>query len=370
VEVNLSDASHHLTDYELNQFADGGTQGLEGHAAHVRACQVCRERIDAIAAQQRRLDSLRFADSPAPGPGCPDPIIWWRIARGTADTAEANVLLAHAARCGNCGPRLRNTIEDLSAEVDPNDPKIASLPSSTPAGMREQANRLSRAARSRVPRPILRQPTVWLAAAALIILGIAVPVFFGGSRPRQSNLLLAHAYESRRTLEFRFPAAAYSPLRQDKGASSVTSNSFLEASAIISRELARRPGDARWIQSDARAKLIEWRYDDAIAELTRLQSILPGDASVLADLATAYFERAQAADDPADYRISLDLLTKAISLTPANAELHFNRAIVLRHLSMPVEAVREWEAFLGMEGSGGWAKEARSRLAELQQRLP
>jgi len=73
---------------------------------HVAACQECREKV------QQYL----FLVSPQPtevrpaaarGPDCPEDIDWYDVVLGLWPEFKATQLLAHAAVCDHCGPRLR-----------------------------------------------------------------------------------------------------------------------------------------------------------------------------------------------------------------------------------------------------------------------
>lgn len=61
-----------------------------------------------------------------------------------------------------------------------------------------------------------------------------------------------------------------------------------------------------------------------------------------------------------DYESALRYLNSAIERDSKNAALHFNRAIVFGYLGRYREANNEWNVFLSLEPTGGWAEEARS----------
>jgi tetratricopeptide (TPR) repeat protein len=206
----------------------------------------------------------------------------------------------------------------------------------------------------------------WLAIAAILVATVAGALLLLRPNEGRAARLLAEASEQQRTSELRFPDAAYAPIRLERGAASSRPAALLEAQDIIESASARSPEDAHWLQLKGRLACLQRKYDDAIAALTSARRLRPQDPSVAADLAAAHFERAQARDDAGDYSRSLDTLTEAIALDARSPLLRFNRAIVYEHLKKPAEAMAEWNEFLRLEPSGGWAGEARSRLAELQ----
>ena len=359
----------HLSDDELNLLIDAGVPPAAGEA-HLKGCENCRGRMDALSTQQRRLDALRSSASGTRGAGCPDPLTWWKVASRTIPDSEAEALTAHAARCGFCSRRWSETLQDMEAELDLEDPEMGALPSSGAAGMAQQTQRLLGASKRGRRDWRSRHSIIWVVAASIAAVGVAAAWLLMGPTPDSANRLLARAYEMQRTLDLRFPGAAYSPVRLERGGLSARSEPLLEASAMVIRALHRHPADAGWLQARGRLELLEWRYNEAMADLSQAAAIRPNDPTAMADLAGAYFERGQARDDAADYQKALDLLSQAISRDKERPEFHFNRAVTLGSLSRTTEGIREWEEYLRLEPAGGWADEARMRMNELRRRLP
>jgi tetratricopeptide (TPR) repeat protein len=261
-------------------------------------------------------------------------------------------------------------LDDLREESVPEDISLEDLPSSTPDGMREQARRLAEAARTPGPPSRRRLPRLWLVAAAAVVVVVSGTMLLMRPAADQVSGLLARDYGEHRTSELRFPGAPYGPIRQERGGNAGRSQSLLEAEVEISQELSRHPADSRWLQLSGRVKLLGWRYDEAIANLSQAKTLAPEDPSIWADLAAAYFERAQVRDDQGDYHRALDLLSGAIERNPSASELRFNRAIILTHLNLMSRAIEEWNEFLRLDPTGAWADEARVRLAEVKNKAP
>jgi tetratricopeptide (TPR) repeat protein len=265
---------------------------------------------------------------------------------------------------------LRQTLEDLGAEVATDDPFIQNLPSSRPDAMRQEARRLLQMAQARPGRSRLPLPRWWPIAAAFAFVAVTGAIFLFRPAADHVDALLAQAYTEARPSELRFPGARFGPVRHERGEAPARSASMMEAEVAISKALSRHPTDARWLQLRGRAALLDWRYDEAIDSLNQVRTLAPDSLAVLADLAAAYFERAQGHDDSADYRVALDLLSTAIERDPKASELRFNRAVVLGSLSLNARAVEEWTTFLQLEPNGAWAVEARMRLASIRVRMP
>jgi CHAT domain-containing protein len=91
----------------------------------------------------------------------------------------------------------------------------------------------------------------------------------------------------------------------------------------------------------------------------------------LEDLALGYFERAERAPNgrTADYAVAVQTLSSILQTHPDDRVALFNRAIALERLLHLREAIADWERFLKLEPSGGWADEARERLSTARNRL-
>src|SRR5262249_9016494 len=142
--------------------------------------------------------------------------------------------------------------------------------------------------------------------------------------------LLAAAYTEQRTFELRIPRAAYAPVRLTRGNGSQFDfpPALLEGEVRIARELPKDPGNVALLQAKARADLLKWSYDGAIAALERARKIQPASPSLLTDLASAYFERAEAEHRGGQYAAALALLDKALDAQPNDPVTLFNRAIL------------------------------------------
>jgi tetratricopeptide (TPR) repeat protein len=249
--------------------------------------------------------------------------------------------------------------------LDLNDPMIQNLPSTTIEGL----DGLTVKPRDGT-HPIVRKPPLlgrriqWAAAVALVVIAVGIAVL-NFDKTARANTLLAQAYTDGRSLELRIPLAAHGPIRQTRGSIAADSLALREAEAIISKALRDNPSNLAWLEAEARARLLQWRFDDALEILGMPQASVGTNSSILADLAIAHFERGQVKDDLDEYRIALNFLTQAIASTQDRADLRFNRAILYEHLGLRPQAISEWNVFLGLEPTGGWAEEARGRLNQL-----
>lgn len=307
------------------------------------------------------LSRLRASGSAAPGPDCPPDSELLEIASGMTRGAEADALLSHSASCDHCGQLLREALEDFSNEVsDEEEAVLASLKPSSIPGIRERM-------RDRV-RAMPRIP-VWAYAACAAAIG-AVGVFMHSQQP-SIDTLLASAYTDQRTLELRIPGAAYAPVRMVRGSSDRSRldrpSELLDGEARIARELAKNPDSPRWLEARGRAELLERDYESAVASFQKALALQPASDALTADLASAYFERAEANNSQADYTLALNSLTRVLNAKPDDAVALFNRALVNERLYLYDRAIEDWQHYLRVERSSDWIPEAKKHLADVGQ---
>src|SRR5580698_8025028 len=92
--------------------------------------------------------------------------------------------------------------------------------------------------------------------------------------------------------------------------------SLLDAKALVSRELRIHPTDSGWLHVSARIDLLEWDFKDAIDILRRIQRDSSDPSAVQRDLASAYFERAEATSRAADYGMAAEILGEILKQNP------------------------------------------------------
>jgi tetratricopeptide (TPR) repeat protein len=91
--------------------------------------------------------------------------------------------------------------------------------------------------------------------------------------------------------------------------------------------------------------------------------------TILTDLATAYFQRAETEYHPTDYGTAAELLSAVLQRNPDDEIALFNRAIVYERLLLYEKAINDWERYLHVSRDEGWDGEAQEYLARLKQRL-
>jgi tetratricopeptide (TPR) repeat protein len=294
-----------------------------------------------------------------------------------AQGSEAEVLARHAAACDYCGTLLREALADFSEDVTAEEEiTLEALESSHHEWQEQMAVRLSNS--GPWPRvlgwfrrhlfPNHRVP-VWVYAAAVAVLG-APGVLIYLHQPSVETLLAA-AYTDQRTLELRIPEASYGPLRLVRGSRDRSRLNrpltLLEGEARIASQLAKSPDSPRWLQARGRAELLDREVDSAIGDLRRCLSLQPASPLLMTDLASAYFERAEANGSEMDYDVTIDLLNHVLKIRPDDPIALFNRAIVYERLQLYDQAVEDWRHYLRVDNNSTWNSEARQRLAHVEQ---
>ncbi len=356
---------------------------------HFAGCSTCREQFEELASLDRQLMSVRPVESAPRQGNCPNESVWNEIAGGLIPADETLSLVEHASGCDHCGPRLHATMTEfagLSGELSEEERRsIAGLDSSNVAWQQLLAQNIIA---MRQPRLVTNRESTawyqkwqgWLTVPRLAIAGVAVLALVGvGSwvviqqyQPAAANRLLARAYTEKRTLELRIAGADYAPLRVSRGSSaSFTSNppALLKAEALIAGQLQSHPSDPAWLQAQARADVLEGKYDPAVESLRRALELEPHSSALLIDLATAYFQRAQQEDKKDDLGAAYEYLSQALRLHPDDPVALFNRALVAERQFLYQQALDDWDHYLRVDPGSEWADEARTRANALREKL-
>ena len=304
---------------------------------------------------------------------CPEPGDWLRLADGETSATESEALLSHAARCAECVVRMRQGYRVLSRDASPEESaELDQFASSSPRWRHrlgvELANTPHLAARKSAPR-LLLWASAGLATAFALVVGFVVWERFENDPAK----LLAEAYTRSRTFDLRIPGAGFAPLTQEThlrgGATDHEPSQLLTARAEIERKLEGTPAAPHWLQLEARADLLEEKYDPAIDILDRLLAAGPVTPELLTDDASAYFQRGTAAGSENDRATALDELRRADELAPGDPVVLFNEAVVMEDRGQVMNAVETWNRFLRFEHDPRWQQEGNQRLKALEEKL-
>ena len=379
----------HLDSDELNGLAssyapsvtDSGRlseQALGEAQRHVESCQDCSRKVQLHKSVQREISRMSMPSDLRPGPGCVEETEWLNVAAGLLTEAKTRELMKHAAQCGHCGPLLKNAAETLSDEVTPSEETLlASLSSARPEWRHNMATTLRGDLRKQQQKPLWWRAMFAWPSPAYALAGIATVAFVAWVGVRtfhqpSAEQLLAQAYSEHRTLEVRIPGAKYAPLQAQRGTQGSDFDkpqSLLKAEVLIGENLSKNPNNPVWLQARARADLLDGNYDSAIKSLQRALETQPNSASLLTDLGSAYFVRADSADRPIDYGNAIESLGKALAKSPDDPVALFNRALASDRMFLYTQEVDDWEHYLRVDLQGEWSDEARRRLTALKEKL-
>ena len=386
-----SDSNRHIGSEELpgllEEFRRLGNPSLdlgEIHR-HLTICSTCREQFEELAALDRQLLERPLMtmqpNESAPRSGdCPDATIWRDIAGGLTPPDQTLPLVEHASSCDLCGPLLRGAIAEFTAlgsELSEAEYKqISELESARAPWQQKLAQRITSTPQPNPDRPTgswwekfrkgMSVPRLALAGsmAAVIAAGSLVVLYTNDYRnqPAEASRLLASAYTEKRTLELRIAGAAYAPLRVTRGPEASFTNrpaALLKAEALIAVQIASHPGDPAWLQAQAQADVLEGKYDAAVESLRRALELEPNSPAYRIDLATAYFQRAQASNRKEDLGAAYEHLSKALEMHPDDPVALFNRALVAEHQFLYHQALDDWNRYLQIDPHSAWSIEAR-----------
>jgi CHAT domain-containing protein/tetratricopeptide (TPR) repeat protein len=382
----------HLTPDELaalapessNWHGSSSPSVLEEASAHLEACQHCRTLLERYVSAATALSSVGQSQTELRKPACPPEEIWYSVVTRLLPAERSESFVTHAADCDYCGPRLRDATTDLESELTPEEGTIVSQLESNQKHWKDRlADRLASTSSSSVetkrspaelrsPKLNWLWPRLALSLVALFLLVLVVRFAWKVNSHPEVEGMLAKAYTQNRTLELRIPGASYAQLQESRGAEKShvgLSPELLEAESIIARALVKSPNDPRWLAARGRAELLEGNFDAAINSLQRAREGQPESAPLLTDLASAYFQRADATQHSIDYSTSIQLLSHALSLEPDAAIPLFNRAIALERMTDYIGASQDWEHFLRVNHDTGWQGEAERHLSDVRQKL-
>jgi CHAT domain-containing protein len=105
--------------------------------------------------------------------------------------------------------------------------------------------------------------------------------------------------------------------------------------------------------------------DRAISTLRRAAELTDRSAPVLADLAAALVIRAERTQAPRDLLEAYETAEQAVDHEPRNPAALYNRALALDRFGLVDEVARDWQAYLAVDSTSGWADEARRRRRDL-----
>ncbi|HEX6536626.1 MAG TPA: CHAT domain-containing protein [Gemmatimonadaceae bacterium] len=105
--------------------------------------------------------------------------------------------------------------------------------------------------------------------------------------------------------------------------------------------------------------------DRSISYLQSAARVAEHPAPALVDLAAAHLARASSTGNPRDLLEALDAGERAVELDPASAPARFDVALALDWLTLDAQAARAWRAYLAVDPTSGWAREAERRLVAL-----
>jgi tetratricopeptide (TPR) repeat protein len=214
---------------------------------------------------------------------------------------------------------------------------------------------------------------LWAGVGLAASLIVAVALIGWQRMANTPERLLAEAYSHSRIFELRMPGADFagvSPQTHLRGSGTGRESALLlDARSRIERHLDSVPEDPHWLQLEARADVMEEKFDPAIDILDRLLAAGPVTSSLLADDGTAYFQRGAATGSENDRATALDDLRRADELAPADTLVLFNEALVMEDRGQLMNAVETWNRYLQFERDPRWLGEGRARLQALEEKL-
>lgn len=302
----------------------------------------------------------------------PDVNDWLRLVAGEASPQEQERLLSHASLCTSCLVRLRECHGLLSRDFSSTEfREFEQFAVSTPVWRHRAAVELAR-----TPHrfgPSLQFKLFGWSAGAATALAMVLAAALWWRFDHAPERLLAQAYTQDRIFELRIPGAKFAPVTPAthlRGASARRESTLLLAARErIEQHLEKSPGNDHWLQLQARAEMLDERYDAAIDTLDRVLAGSPVTPGLLADDGMAYFLRGVATGSQNDRATALDTLRRADEMAPDDPVVLFNEAVVMEDRGQVINAVETWNRYLKFERDPAWRAEGQRHLSALEDKL-
>ena len=219
-------------------------------------------------------------------------------------------------------------------------------------------------------------PKVRIAASIILIVGIALPLWWALSRPDDVDkglLALQEAYRQERPFDARISGLRYAPTPSlsFRGEVKVDEPQRKRAESLL--EIAVQDHrTAKSLHGQGQSYLAARKFDEAISRFEEALK-LSDDAKIHSDLGAALLEKGKR--EPANsnqgkrvesFSRAVTHLTRALELDGSLLEALFNRALTFEHLGAYDTAERDWRLYLEKDPNSQWAAEAREHLKSVE----
>lgn len=427
----VNQQSEHLSDAQIEDYGDltsGAGRDAEGKVeSHLAECSSCRSRV--LDFQRTHMGLLpdsnpgdsRFATSSGkPGaaepnlladtkvktdstPDCPNESDIRDLAAGLLSEGRAAELTQHAATCDHCGPLLREYAEDFSDEFSQEEQgALEQLGSASPEWLQQTAQKMMRAAgetgagagaakaagksrkadkTSAFAAPSPHRSSFWkwalIPATAAVCVLVAFGVWYRYVRdtPEKVEKMMAQAYTEKRTIEMRWPGAAYSNYKQTRSgdAESLLNSpaTLRQAANLIDSQLTKNTDDPVWLLLSARLNILDWRYKPALAALDKIEDDkVINSPKFSMTRAFALYEQAEWEPERKDqtYGEVINLLGKVLQGSPDDPIALHNRALACEKIHAYECAIADYEHLLTTDSGSRWSGEVRDHLNRIKEK--
>lgn len=202
---------------------------------------------------------------------------------------------------------------------------------------------------------------------ALATLAVMVRETWPTGRQDPIARMASAAPASARTIEPRISGFHWAPYRNLMADAPKKSADQLAAGSVAGQVLKELKNDesARALHARGIAHLLRGEMATAVPLLRRAAALGRANAKVWNDLSAALYVNAPT---DADLREALKAARTAIRLDHGLTEAYFNVALILERIGAPKAEIKAaWTEYLRRDAHGGWADEAKDRLAQIQE---
>ena len=265
-------------------------------------------------------------------------------------------LIALRTLSGDASPEEAAVVESLASASRDRHSRLAVELARTPY------RRLDRAGSPDAEMKRARRLYLWAGAGLAASLILAVALIGWWRLAHTPERLLAEAYTHSRIFELRMPGAGFAgvtPRTHLRGSGTGRESALLlDARSEIERHLEDAPEDAHWLQLEARADLLEEKFDPAIEILDRLLAAGPVTRAAGGRWGRLFPARRRGRQRKRSrHRARLPAPRRRTgSRRPL---VLFNEAVVMEDRGQLMNAVETWNRYLQFERDPvGWQKAA------------
>ena len=293
---------------------------------------------------------------------CPEERETLSYLAGELDDVENARVESHVIECAPCRNTIAMYLRITSTGLPAEDERlIDELEPRTAAAARELFRK-----QAPIPEPAGGSSRRWLALAATVVIGLGAAAVWYYAPSKQNDVALAmralqQSAKDRRPTEMRITGLEYSPYRPTRSASTVDEELDTAQRLLEAQRATKRSPQALHVLG--RLYIAQYRFTEAVTTLEEALRAAPDDPEIKVDLGIALA-------GARNVEGSRELFDKVLSKDPKSLPALFNRGVLHLSLHEFPPARSDFERYVQLDPSSGWANDARAYLLQLENEPP